>query len=184
MYRIPRRAGPGSVGDGYGDLRLVYSEERSPLGTAGALRLALPLIESDPALVMNGDSVCDIDLGAFCDWHVSRRAQGTLALARAPDDAHRYGQVDTDGDGRVISFDEKIGDGGATWINAGAYLLGFPLISAIPTDRAVSLERDVFPAWADRGLYGYQTEGRFLDVGTPETYAAAEKFLHSEPVSD
>ena len=171
-------------GDSYGDLRLVYSEEPSPLGTAGALRLALPLFESDPVLVMNGDSFCDVDLGAFFDWHVAHGAHGTLALVKAPDEAQRYGQVQTDGDGRVISFNEKTGQGDGTWINAGVYMLGVPLISEIPTDGAVSLERDVFPAWAGRGLYGYQLQGGFLDVGTPETYAAAEKFLHSESVID
>ena len=157
---------------------LVHSEEPSPLGTAGALRLALPLFESDPVLVMNGDSLCDIDLEAFWDWHVSHHAQGTLALAKAPDEAKRYGQVETDADGAVIGFREKTGDGCGTWINAGAYLLGVPLISTIPTDRATSLEQEVFPAWVGRGLYGYQTDGRFLDVGTPQTLAAAEQFLN------
>ena len=165
-------------GDSYGDLRLVYSEEPSPLGTAGALRLALPLFESDPVLVMNGDSLCEIDLEAFWDWHVSRQAQGTLALVNVPDDGKRYGQVETDPDGAVLSFREKSGEGYGTWINAGAYLLGVPLISTIPTDCATSLEQDVFPAWVGRGLYGYRTEGRFLDVGTPQSYAAAEQFLH------
>src|SRR5437899_2628493 len=45
-------------GDGYGPLRIVYSEETVPLGTAGALRLALPLLQSETILVMNGDSFC------------------------------------------------------------------------------------------------------------------------------
>ena len=165
-------------GDNYGDLRLVHSEEPSPLGTAGALRLALPLFESDPVLVMNGDSLCDIDLGAFWEWHVSQNAQGTLALAKVPDETKRYGQVETDADGAVSSFREKAEHGSGTWISAGVYLLGVPLVSTIPSDCATSLEEDVFPAWVGRGLYGYQTDGRFLDVGTPQTYAAAEQFLH------
>ncbi|MEK9148068.1 MAG: sugar phosphate nucleotidyltransferase, partial [Patescibacteria group bacterium] len=49
-------------GDYYKNLKIRYSEESSPLGTGGAVRLALPILDSDPAFIMNGDSFCDADI--------------------------------------------------------------------------------------------------------------------------
>jgi len=163
-------------GDSYDGLHLVYSQESSPLGTAGALRLALPLFESDSVLVVNGDSFCEMNLGVFWGWHCAHEANATLALTRVVD-SKRYGRVHVKVDGAVVSFDEKSSRGGPGWVNAGIYLLNRRTIQTIPTNRAVSLEREVFPAWIGRGLYGYQCEGRFLDIGTPEAYARSEGFF-------
>jgi D-glycero-alpha-D-manno-heptose 1-phosphate guanylyltransferase len=165
-----------ALGRTHGPLHLVYSRETSPRGTAGALRAALPLLKSDTVLVMNGDSFCEADLKAFWAWHCAREADATLLLARV-EDTRRYGRVRVDDDGFVLSFDEKDGTGGPGWINAGIYLVGRQLLLEIPPDRAVSLERTVFPEWIGRGLYGYRCDSRFLDIGTPEAYAAAERFL-------
>ena len=163
-------------GDSYGNLRLVYSQELSPLGTAGALRLALPLLKSDSVLVMNGDSFCEADLRTFWAWHCARGADATLLLTQMPK-TKRYGRVHVDAEGVVLSFDEKGDKRGTGWINAGIYLLNHRLLLTIPANRAVSLEREMFPAWIGRGLYGYRSEGRFLDIGTPKAYDVAERFF-------
>ena len=166
-------------GDSYGSLRLVYSQESSPLGTAGALRLALPLFKAETVLVMNGDSFCEANLRAFWAWHCARSADATLLLTRMLD-TKRYGRVHVDEDGLVLRFDEKGQNGGPGWINAGIYLLNRRLLLTIPSSGAVSLEREMFPAWIGRGLYGYRSEGRFLDIGTPEAYILAERFFTLE----
>jgi len=165
-----------AFGDSYDSLRLVYSQEPSPLGTAGALRLALPLFKSETVLVMNGDSFCQANLRAFWAWHCARGADATLLLTRMPD-TERYGRVHVDANGLVLGFDEKGGNSGPGWVNAGIYLLNHHLLLTIPANRAVSLEREMFPAWIGRGLYGYRSEGRFLDIGTPEAYNTAEQFF-------
>ena len=165
-----------AFGDIYGSLRLRYSQELSPLGTAGALRLSLPLLNSDPVLVMNGDSFCDLDLNKFLAWHCARGASATLALVNVSD-ASRYGRVDVDGSGRVVCFQEKDGTRSPGWINAGVYLIARSFLQTIPAECRIALEREVFPAWVGKALYGYQTEARFLDIGTPETYAEAEQFF-------
>jgi NDP-sugar pyrophosphorylase family protein len=92
-------------------------------------------------------------------------------------DTKRYGQVRVDTKGLVLSFDEKSDYGVSGWINAGIYLLSRRLLLTIPTSRAISLEREMFPRWVGRGLYGYCSAARFLDIGTPETYALAEQFF-------
>jgi NDP-sugar pyrophosphorylase family protein len=169
-------------GDTYDGLHLVYSQEVVPLGTAGALRLALPLFASDPVLIMNGDSFCEIDLHALWAWHSARNAEATLLLNKTLD-TRRYGQVQVNANGRVLSFDEKSASGGPGWINAGIYLLSRRLLLTIPTGRAVSLEREMFPAWISQGLYGYRHTRRFLDIGTPEAYATTEQFFAPEILS-
>ena len=165
-----------TFGDAYGSLRVGYSKESSQLGTAGALRLALPLLKSDTVLVMNGDSFCEVDLRSFWAWHQRCGAEATLLLTHVPD-TNRYGRVHVDADGAIVSFDEKSGANSPGWINAGIYLLTRALISTIPANGPVSLERDMFPLWISRRLYGYRSKGRFLDIGTPDAYAMAEQFF-------
>jgi D-glycero-alpha-D-manno-heptose 1-phosphate guanylyltransferase len=166
----------GRFGDTYENIHVAYSQEVLPLGTAGALRLALPLVASDPVLVMNGDSFCEANLRSFWVWHCARSAEGTLLLTKTLD-TRRYGQVQVDANGVIRSFDEKGSCSKAGWINAGIYLLTHHLLHTIPVNRAVSLEREMFPAWSGCGLYGYRSEGRFLDIGTPEALASAEEFF-------
>ena len=163
-------------GESYNTLRLNYSQESTPLGTAGALRLALPLFNSNPVLVMNGDSYCDANIREFWFWHGRRHSNGTLLLTKIFD-TKRFGQVKVDSDGKVTDFKEKGSGQGSGWINAGIYLLNRDLLDEIPVNRAVSLETEVFPAWIGRGLYGFQSEARFMDIGTPEAYSSAQSFF-------
>lgn len=165
-----------TLGDRQGDISLEYSVEAKPLDTAGAVRLALPLISSDPVLVMNGDSFFAADLAEFYGEHMKRQASASLMLSRV-DDVSRYGSVLIDDDGKVLRFAEKQSTKGAGLISAGIYLLSCGVLSEIPAGRPVSFETEVFPGLVGRGLYGHIAAGSFLDIGTPESYAAAESFL-------
>lgn len=164
-----------SVGKEYRSMQISYSAEPVPLGTAGALRHALPLFGSDPVLTMNGDSSCEVDLTALWEAHRQHQATGTLVVAHVADSGGR-GCVRFDADGAITSFAEKVA-AGEGWINAGIYLLGRSLLESIPPERAVSIERETFPSWVGRGLYAFQTRGRFLDIGTPESYVIAQQFF-------
>ncbi|MBI2061771.1 MAG: nucleotidyltransferase family protein [Nitrospirae bacterium] len=165
-----------SLGDRFGAVQLSYSHETQPLGTAGALRHALPLAESDPILALNGDSYCQADLQDLVEWHQRKHADGTLALVQVPD-AGRFGLVRTDAQDRVIRFDEKGGHEGPGWISAGIYVLSRKLLATIPEGRAVSIETEMFPLWTREQLFGFRLEGRFLDIGTPDSYAVASEFF-------
>lgn len=165
-----------ALGHEHGSLRLRYSREDAPLGTAGALRLALPLLEGDEVMVLNGDSWCDVDLEAAWDWHQRRRSEATLILVEVPD-ATRYGHVDVDPEGSIRRFAEKQEDVGPGWINAGIYLLAHARIASIRPGVALSLERDVLPGWVGDGLWGFGARARFLDIGTPRSYASASGFF-------
>ncbi len=164
------------LGDSYAGLRLSYSQESCALGTAGALRLALPLFESESVLVMNGDSLCTVDLSDLWLRHQAMRVAGTIVLTESPDTS-RYGSVRVDREGLIVSFDEKQGREAAGWINAGVYLLNRGLIGTIPVGGQCSLERHMFPAWIAQRLYGYKFTGQFLDIGTPESFALADRLV-------
>lgn len=156
-----------AFGDSNGALRLLSSHQAALLGTGGALRWELPLLQSDPVLILNGDSFCDADLGAFWAWHTSRCAGATLLLTTMPD-TNRFGRVRVATGGQVLRFEEKAGKEGPDWINAGTNLVKRGLLETIPPGSLVFLEHHVFPAWIDRSPYGYRSQGRFLDIGAPE----------------
>jgi NDP-sugar pyrophosphorylase family protein len=165
------------LGERYGRLTLAYSPEPSPLGTGGALRAALPMIDSPTVLALNGDSYCGVDLAAFAASHRRRGAGASLVLTRV-DDAGRYGRVETGRGGRVTAFAEKRAGGGPGWVNAGVYRIERRLLEAAPAGRPASLERDWLPAWVAAGeVCGCGSAAPFLDIGTPETYAAAAAFF-------
>lgn len=174
-----------TFGASYQSLEIQYSQEPEPLGTGGALQYALPLYRSNPILAMNGDSFCLANLGAFYAWYQARNIPtGALLLAQV-DDVKRYGQVQLIDEGRIAEFSEKGRKSGAGWINAGVYLLEQKVLVAIADGQVVSLEEEVFPNWLSTGLYGYQCDGRFIDIGLPETYLAAADFfaVQQEPLA-
>lgn len=160
--------------DGYGDMTIAIAREKELLGTGGAVRNALPLIESDPVLVLNGDSYCTADLAEF--YAGASGSERSMLLVRC-EECGDYGRVETDADGRVTAYFEKEQSAGEGWVNAGVYLLSKAAIASIPAGGPVSIERDVFPAWIQDGILGVRLEGGFLDIGTPERLAEAEEYL-------
>jgi NDP-sugar pyrophosphorylase family protein len=166
-----------TLGDRYAGMRLRYCVEPEPLGTGGALRLALPLVTTPAVLLLNGDSYCDVSVAELRDFHGRHAADASLTLSYRANTAH-CGHVLAAGD-RIGGFAEKA-VGGPGWANAGVYLINRDTIETIPAGRAVSLEREVLPAWAThRRLFGLRWAGSFLDIGSPETYGEAEAYLRA-----
>jgi mannose-1-phosphate guanylyltransferase len=164
------------LGDGsqYG-IRLHFVEEPEPRGTAGALKYAEDLL-ADRFLMLNGDVLSDMDLSAQVAQHEATGAVGTLALVPVPDPSS-YGLVSLRDDGTVAEFLEKPSPDtvlDTNLISAGAYVLERSVLDLIAPERNVSIEREVWPALVDRGLYGYvDADAYWIDVGTPERYLQA-----------
>src|SRR3954466_456919 len=154
------------LGDIYNGMRLRYVVEEEPLGTAGPVRLAYDEgLLDERLLVLNGDVLTDMDVGAEVAQHERSGARATLALV-AVDDTASYGVVPTADDGRVEAFLEKTeGEVPTNRINAGAYVIEREVVEAIPSRRPFSFERDVFPALVGDGLYGWQADGYWIDIG-------------------
>jgi mannose-1-phosphate guanylyltransferase len=163
------------LGDIYDGMRLRYVIEEEPLGTAGPVRLAYDEgILEERLFVLNGDVLTDIDLTAELAEHERTGARATLAL-HPVEDTSSYGVVPTAEDGQVEAFIEKGGGEAPTnRINAGSYVIEREVVeSSIPPGRAVSFEREVFPALVGNGLYGFDAPGYWIDIGTPERYLEA-----------
>jgi mannose-1-phosphate guanylyltransferase len=182
--RVPelRRRLPG--------VEIATSVEPGPLGTGGALRLCLPLLRSDPVMVANGDSFAEADLGAFLAAFAASGAPAGLVAVEVPD-AARYGRLELSppadgGDGggprRVLRFAEKDPSlAGPARINGGLYLFRRGLLEERlpPAGAAGSLERDLLERLAGPAgsLAAFPADGRFVDIGTPESLAAAAEVL-------
>jgi mannose-1-phosphate guanylyltransferase len=151
-------------------IRLRFVEEPEPRGTAGALKLAEPMLDQS-FLMLNGDVLTDIDLTAQLAQHRATGARATLALVPVPDPS-AYGLVILAQDRSVADFIEKPSADvtGEKLISAGAYVLEREILELVPPDRNVSIEREVWPALVGNGLYGFPSEGYWLDIGTPARY--------------
>ncbi len=161
------------MGDGAAHgVRLRYAVETEPLGTAGGVRNAVDLVRA-LVVVLNGDILADLDLSSMLRFHAERRSRATLYLTRVPDPT-QYGLVELEADGRIRSFVEKPAPGQATvdTVNAGVYALDREVVAAIPTGRAVSIERETFPGLLRDGVpfFGWVAGSYWLDIGSPAKY--------------
>ncbi|MBH0201261.1 MAG: NTP transferase domain-containing protein [Nitrospira sp.] len=152
------------------DCEAIISHEQTPLGTAGALRACSSQLTGATTLVLNGDSLCRIDLQALVARHRHRQAVATMAVIPS-NDRTDAGGVRMDELGWIHSFQEKQP---APFLNAGIYVIQTNAIHLIPESGPCSLERDFFPRLADGRLYGYVCEVPLYDIGTPARLAAFE----------
>jgi mannose-1-phosphate guanylyltransferase len=161
----------GVLGDGsqFG-IRLRFVEEPDPRGTAGALKLAEPMLD-ERFLMLNGDVLTDIDLTAQIAQHEASGARATLALVPVADPS-AYGVVILREDRSVSDFVEKpsADSVNSNLISAGAYVLEREILELVAPDRNVSIEREVWPRLVDSGLYGFPSQSYWLDIGTPARY--------------
>ena len=157
-------------------LRLVYSVELSPLGTGGALRNAVDLVEASSVLIMNGDSYTDADLCEFSAEYGRSNADVSVLVVPA-DGRVDCGSVLVGQDGRLSQFEEKSGT--QRYVNAGIYLARRSVLQEIPAGIQVSLEKDVFPRWVSEGkdIRAFVWPGTCVDIGTPERYRNAQDSL-------
>jgi D-glycero-alpha-D-manno-heptose 1-phosphate guanylyltransferase len=170
-------------GASFGDIQLDYAVEDAPLGTGGAIRLALRQASEDAVLVLNGDTFLDADFTAMLRFHASAGAAVTLAVVHT-DDVARYGGV-TVKDHRIVRFEEKGCTGpdptpGPTpgWISAGAYCLSRDIEWPSALTGKFSIERDFFmPEIARLRPAAYEVAGFFLDIGIPEDLDRAQTEL-------
>jgi len=163
------------------DCNIMYSEEEEPLGTGGALNNAKLLINSDPFMVMNGDSICNIDFNQFVTFHKRKNAilSIVLSMSMMSKDIYKdYGVVTIDNSRRIINFDEKPIENKESLINAGIYLMKKDIFSYMSNIKTFSLEYNLFPKLCNnRQCYGFITESEVIDIGTPERYKRANSLL-------
>jgi D-glycero-D-manno-heptose 1,7-bisphosphate phosphatase len=156
------------------DARIKVVKEPEPLGTGGAIRLAMPFLENQ-FFLMNGDSWLDFNILDLATAAWPETAIVRMAL-RHVSDVGRFGSVDLASDGVVRKFNEKCKICEPGLINGGVYYVDRDgLGSFIPDGRACSLELDVFPnVAANSQLFARLYEGVFIDIGIPAELNAAQ----------
>ncbi len=164
------------LGDGsqFG-VKLTYFEEPEPRGTAGALKYVESGLQ-DRFLMLNGDTLTDIDLSAQIAQHEATGAVGTLGLVPV-EDPSAFGLVLRNEDTSVSGFLEKPGPDQLVGmdeylVSGGIYVLERSVLDMIEPDANVSIETEIWPALVGNGLYGFaaDTSSYWLDIGTPDRY--------------
>lgn len=159
-----------------GDMEIICILEAEPMGTAGGLANVSCYIESNLALVMNGDSFVDADLCELIDYHKSADRDATILCTRVAN-VERYGSIKLSDDGTVLSFQEKPKLHSSGFINAGVYVISERLLGHVKGLQTGSLEKDVFQKLPIGKLNAFSGEFEFLDIGTPEDYNRAQNFF-------
>lgn len=164
-------------------LRVTYSVEQKLLGTGGAVKKAGNLIPGNKMLVVNGDTLVKVDLKNLVEFHEARGGAASLVVAKVRD-AARYGVLELDERGRILEFLQKAQANGKSLyagirpINAGVYIFDRKALGGVSARKPASLERDVFPQLVAAGkIYGFVTDGYFIDIGIPEDFRRAQREL-------
>jgi len=175
---------PEAIEEYFGDgklwgVSLQYFTEDRPLGTAGSVKNAAAFLD-ETFLVISGDCLADLDLGAALTYHREKQALATIVLTRVPSPVE-YGIVFTNEEGRVERFLEKPswGEVFSDTVNTGIYILEPSILPHIPAGRQFDFSRDLFPKLLEKQLplYGYVAEGYWSDIGNLEQYVQAHMDL-------
>ncbi|MDA1276794.1 MAG: nucleotidyltransferase family protein [Verrucomicrobia bacterium] len=160
------------------DVAVTCVVEPEPLGTAGGFLNAARTVSPKPKawLVLNGDSLAFASIETMVSLLGRTGVSGVLMGVRM-EDAARYGTILTTAKGDLLRFEEK--RPGSGLINAGVYLFREPVLEKFPSHRPLSFETSVFPELLGSNvrLRVLESDGAFLDIGIPESLAAAEGFI-------
>jgi NDP-sugar pyrophosphorylase family protein len=156
-------------------VNIRYTDERSPMGTAGAIKLAEDHLKDDNFFMLNGDVILNFDFKQLLNAHKKNKGLGLIG-GKIVEDPSRYGVlIIEETSNKIIKFlekDEYTPPGGnyvPIPINAGVYLLESDVFDYIEAGKKVSIEREVFPKLASEGeLYFYPISGIWKDIGKPE----------------
>lgn len=167
-------------------VRLVFSHESEPLGTAGPLALAKHLLaneQNQPFFVLNSDIICEYPFKDLIAFHKSHGREGTIVVTKV-EEPSKYGVVMYDEDtGRIESFIEKPQEFVSNKINAGIYILNPSVLDRIKLE-PTSIEKEVFPFMAQEGqLYAFNLKGFWMDVGQPKDFLTGSSFIFIDLVN-
>lgn len=166
-------------GDGsrYG-VRLRYLHEPQLMGSAGALKQMESFFD-EPFVVVGCDDLTDANLESLVEFHRKKSALATIGLVEA-DEVDQYGVVITNGDGRIVEFQEKPPKGTerSKLVNTGIYAFDPAIFEHIPAATFYDFGKQVFPSLqqAAAEFYGFRLNGAYwCDIGTPSEYTRATR---------
>ena len=164
-------------GTSYKGVKIEYVIETEPLGTGGGLILASENLSED-FLVINGDTFIEVDLNKFYKFHNENRSQWSFALFKA-NDHKRFLPL---GLSKKFQINFSQSNNKENFLaNGGVYLMSPSLLKQLNFEirKKISLEEQILSKALDCGsrIFGFITHGNFLDIGLPEDYKTAGKFM-------
>lgn len=173
------------LGDGHNlGMNIQYSIEETPLGTAGSVKQAQALLD-DTFVVISGDAVTDIDLGAVINYHKMKQSIATITLYRVPNPLE-YGVIIVNDEGRVQQFLEKPswGEVISDTVNTGIYVLEPQVLNLFEPGVSFDFSKDLFPILLNRAdpMYGFIADGYWCDVGNLAEYMRATQDILNQKV--
>lgn len=167
-----------ACGDGHQfGLEVIYSEEKSALGTGGALLQAKPYLENNADFIlMNGDTYLDCPLNHFLQFPMDANLIGLVGAMR-PEITERFSHLEVHPETLLIqhfSAQQTKETAKKGFVNAGIYRLSSAIFDKIPQNQFCSIETDIFPSLIQAGLNlkVFPLAGEFIDIGVPESYKA------------
>ncbi|MBM7609068.1 D-glycero-alpha-D-manno-heptose 1-phosphate guanylyltransferase [Lysinibacillus composti] len=155
------------------EISIKYSVEDEPLGTGGAIKKAFDLIESDSAIILNGDTLFNVDLSQLIAAHEKNNAEISIALKHLTN-YDRYGSVLLENN-QVVGFEEKQFKNEG-YINGGVYIINKAVFEKFDLPKTFSFEKEVLETKHSKlNVHGYQSSAYFIDIGIPGDYEKAQK---------
>jgi D-glycero-alpha-D-manno-heptose 1-phosphate guanylyltransferase len=168
----------GYFGEHYKNIELTYSIENEPLGTGGAIALAVEKVAEENFFIINGDTFFRVDFSQLEEIFIKGKSNLTIALKEMRN-FDRYGTVVTS-DQKIISFREKkFCEKGL--INGGIYLINKKWLKENSPSKIFSFEKDLLEKKISDNITFYISDGYFIDIGIPEDYLRAERELAMPP---
>jgi NDP-sugar pyrophosphorylase family protein len=168
-----------ALGDGvrFG-MRITYSHEPVILGTGGGIKQVERWFNGEPVLILNGDTLFELDLTALIAFHQAHEAAATLVL-RQDAEAARWGLVEVTGQAEVVRITGRgssVAMPTTARMFAGIHILHPRLLYALPAGKQSSIiDAYVQGIQDEERIMGYDFDGYWTDVGTPERYAQVER---------
>jgi D-glycero-alpha-D-manno-heptose 1-phosphate guanylyltransferase len=177
----------GFFGTKYDGVEIVYAVEEKPLGTGGGMLHATKDLKfSGPFLVINGDTLFEVELAKLLSFHREKKAEITMALLEVPLNS-RYGRVQLGKENQIEAFQPISLDKKGGLVNGGIYLIERQVVDEMEIENhSLSLEDQVFPKLLKNGrqFYGFISASFFIDIGVPEDYSVATLLLRKKNTLD
>ena len=161
----------------YKGINISYSIDDAALGTGGAIKAALPKSKNDNIFIINGDTYYEVNLTQLYNEHVDNNNDITLSL-KPMSNFERYGFVETDSNGQVISFNEKkYCEYGV--IDGGIYLINRSIYNSFKSGKKFSFNDFIMNNLNSLKVGSLLCDELFIDIGTPEDYDRAHLILEN-----
>lgn len=168
-------------------VKIFYSQEEFPLGTAGALKLIDGKIKED-FLFLSGDITMDFDIKRFINWHKHKKNKIASIVVHPSDHPFDSDLVETDKDNKIVSLLIRPHKEGGYFQNLGiasVFIFSPDIFKYIPIREKTDFEKDILPVILKAGenVYAYKTPEYIKDTGTPKRLAQVKKDYLSGKIS-